>query len=112
MSDPKWVVCVGSCASTGGVYRTYATTQGIDRLIPVDIYVPGCPPRPEAMIKGVVELQEKMMKETFIHRETNLKAFYESMVRQQALEDTGMSAQQAIQQMFREAAQNGQPRIW
>jgi hypothetical protein len=64
------------------------------------------------MIKGVVELQGKMMKETFKQREANLKAFYESMVRQQALEDTGMSAQQAIQQMFREAALSGQPRIW
>jgi NADH-quinone oxidoreductase subunit B len=112
MADPKWVVCVGACASTGGIYRTYATTQGIDRIIPVDIYVLGCPPRPEAMIKGVVELQEKMMKETFKSREADLKAFYKSMERQQTLEDTGMSPQQAIQQMFREAAAKGQPRIW
>jgi NADH-quinone oxidoreductase subunit B len=112
MSDPKWVVCTGSCASTGGVYRTYATLQGIDRVIPVDIYIPGCPPRPEAIIKGIVELQEKMMVEGFKAREDNLASFYKSMERQQALENKGMSAQQALQQMFREAANAGQSRIW
>jgi len=112
MADPKWVVCVGACASTGGIYRTYANVQGIDRIIPVDIYVPGCPPRPEAIIKGVVELQEQMMRETFKSREGNLRAFYKSMERQQALEDTGLSAQQAIQQMFRQAVAAGQSRIW
>ena len=112
MAEPKWVVCVGACASTGGIYRTYGTLQGIDRVIPVDIYVPGCPPRPEAIIKGVVELQEKMMKETFKSREADLNAFYRSMERQQALEDNGLSSQQALQQMFREAAVAGQPRIW
>ncbi|MCL1800888.1 MAG: NADH-quinone oxidoreductase subunit NuoB [Promicromonosporaceae bacterium] len=75
MSDPKWVVCAGACASTGGIYRTYATLQGIDRAIPVDVYVPGCPPRPEAIIKAVVELQEKMMKEGFTSRDADLDAF-------------------------------------
>jgi len=112
MTEPKWVVCVGACASTGGIYRTYGTLQGIDRVIPVDIYVPGCPPRPEAIIKGAVELQAKMMKEGFKAREKDLDAFYKSMERQQTLEDAGMSPQQALQQMFREAAANGQSRIW
>jgi len=112
MSDPKWVVSAGACASTGGIARTYATLQGIDRVIPVDIYIPGCPPRPEAIIKGVVELQEKMMKEGFKSRNADLNAFHESMARQQALEDTGLSPQQALQQMFREAAAAGQSRIW
>jgi len=112
MTEPKWVVCVGACASSGGIYRTYGTLQGIDRVIPVDIYVPGCPPRPEAIIKGVVDLQEKMMTQGFKDRQADLDAFYKSMERQQTLEDTGMSSQQALQQMFREAAANGQSRIW
>ena len=112
MGDPKWVVSAGACASTGGIARTYATLQGIDRVIPVDVYVPGCPPRPEAIIKGVMEIQEKMMKEGFRAREANLDAFYKSMERQQALEDSGLSAQQALQRMFREAAAAGRPRIW
>ena len=112
MTEPKWVVCVGACASTGGIYRTYGALQGIDRVIPVDIYVPGCPPRPEAIIKGVVELQAKMMREGFKARKADFEAFYKSMERQQALEDTGLSPQQALQQMFREAAANGQSRIW
>jgi len=112
MAEPKWVICVGACASTGGVYRTYATLQGIDRVIPVDIYIPGCPPRPEAIIKGTIELQEKMMKEGFKARAANLDLFYKSMERQQTLEDTGMTSQQALQLMFREAAAAGQSRIW
>jgi NADH-quinone oxidoreductase subunit B len=112
MCEPKWVVCVGACASSGGVYRTYATLQGIDRIIPVDIYVPGCPPRPEAIIKGVVELQEQMMSEAIKSREPNLAAFYKSMERQQELENFGLSAQDALQRMYIEAAAAGQSRIW
>jgi NADH-quinone oxidoreductase subunit B len=112
MCDPKWVVCVGACASTGGIYRTYGTLQGIDRVIPVDIYVPGCPPRPEAMIKGVVALQEQMKTDTFRSRQIDLNAFYKSMERQQVLEDSGMSAQHALLYMFKEAASRGQSRIW
>ena len=81
MPEPKWVISMGACASVGGVFDNYAIVQGVDQVVPVDVFVPGCPPRPESLIYGIVQLQKKIDQHRSSSRPRSVQRSLTSLIR-------------------------------